>query len=237
VAGSPQTPAGGIRGRFRAHVRDEVKQVALRQLAEGGPQALSVNAIAKELGVSGPALYRYFANRDELLTGLVADAYHDLAAALAAATRPDHRLSPAERLRAFAHAYRAWVNAQPHRYRLLFAAPLPGYDAQSDRLVTASQEAMNVLLDVLTDFVRHAVNGESSTVGDQLDQWASDRRLPGAAPGLALRAVGIWTRLHGFVSLEIEGNFASMGLDPELLYDIEVTAILQAGTTGVGSER
>ena len=55
---------------------------ALRQLAEGGPQALSLNAIAKELGVSGPALYRYFAGRDELLTELVADAYDDLGAAL-----------------------------------------------------------------------------------------------------------------------------------------------------------
>jgi AcrR family transcriptional regulator len=224
----PETSAGGIRDRFRAHVRDEVKQVALRQLAKGGPQALSVNAIARELGVSGPALYRYFTNRDELLTDLVADSYHDLAAALATATRHDRRLRPAERLRAFANAYRAWANAQPHRYRLLFTAPLPGYDAQSDRLVAASQEAMNVLLDVLTGLVPRIVKGESTAVDDQLGQWTRDRRLAGTGPGLALRAVGIWTRLHGFVSLEIEGNFASMGLDPELLYDIEVTAILHA---------
>ena len=38
-----------------------MKKVALRQIADGGPQALSINAIGKELGVSGPALYRYFA--------------------------------------------------------------------------------------------------------------------------------------------------------------------------------
>jgi AcrR family transcriptional regulator len=46
---------------------------------------VSVSAIGKQLGVSGPALYRYFASRDELLTELVIDAYHDLADALAAA--------------------------------------------------------------------------------------------------------------------------------------------------------
>jgi AcrR family transcriptional regulator len=44
-----------------------------------------VNVIAEELGVSGPALYRYFAGRDALLTELIVDAYADLAAALTAA--------------------------------------------------------------------------------------------------------------------------------------------------------
>jgi len=48
----------GIRDRFRAQMLQEIKDAALRQLAEGGPQALSINAIAKELGVSGPALYK-----------------------------------------------------------------------------------------------------------------------------------------------------------------------------------
>ena len=72
-----------MRDRFREHVREDVKEVALEQLAGGGPQAISLNAIARRLGVSGPALYRYYSNRDELLTELVIDAYRDLAAALA----------------------------------------------------------------------------------------------------------------------------------------------------------
>jgi len=221
---------GGIRGRYREHVRDEVKQVALRQLAEGGPQALSVNAIGKELGVSGPALYRYFANRDELLTELVVDAYHDLAVALAEATR---RSRPTHRLRDLATAYRSWANAQPHRYRLLFVAPVPGYDAQSERLVSASQEAMNVLLDVLAGDATEPPAGTAAkppasiarALDRQLDRWARDRGLTGVSGALAHRAVIAWTRLHGLVSLEIEGNFASMGLDAGLLFDAEVRAL------------
>jgi AcrR family transcriptional regulator len=212
---------------------------------------VSVNAIAKELGVSGPALYRYFANRDELLTELIAEAYHDFAAALVTATRPTRRLGPPQRLRALAKAYRAWANAQPHRYRLLFSAPLPGYDAQSDLLVTASQEAMNVLLDVLTELEperepkpepeperepepepepepeRGPAKGGPNTLDDQLDRWARDRQLTNVSPDLALSAVVTWTHLHGLVSLEIEGNYASMGLDPELLFEAVVTTILQ----------
>ena len=159
-------------------VRAAVKKVALSQLQAGGPPAVALNAIARELGVSGPALYRYFRNRDALLTELVLDAYNDLADAL-------------EGAQSLAHAYRAWALAQPHRYRLLFAAPLPGYDAHQPELVAAAQRSMALLLKV-----------------------EPDRE----------RAVTLWSRMHGHVSLEIEGNFASMGLDPEALYAATLNA-------------
>src|SRR6478609_4943484 len=90
-------------------VRAAVKRVALAQLESGGPAAVALNAIARELGVSGPALYRYFSSRDALLTELVLDAYNDLADALAGAD-------------SLPRAYRAWALEEPHRYRLLFAA-------------------------------------------------------------------------------------------------------------------
>ena len=155
-------------------MRAEVKQLALDQLATGGPQALSINSIAKALGVSGPALYRYFRSRDDLLTELILDAYTDLAAAMGAA----------DDLTAMVAAYRGWAIAQPHRYRLLFAAPLPGYDAHDERLVAASQQVMEAVL-------------------RQTDQ---------------VTAITLWSRLHGLASLEIEGNFASMGVDPGPFY-------------------
>src|SRR5262245_35725711 len=115
-----------VRQRYRALVRDEVKAIALRQLAESGPAGVSVNAIARELGVSGPALYRYCASRDALLAELVIDAYDDLAAALrgAVAETPDRGARP--RFEALARAFRAWAVAQPDRYRLLYGPPLPG---------------------------------------------------------------------------------------------------------------
>ena len=131
-------------------MREEIKDAALRQLAEGGPAGVSVNAIGRELGVSGPALYRYFASRDALLTELVIDAYEDLAAALRD-TVSGRRAAPAARLRALARAYRAWAIAHPHRYGLLFGPPLPGHDAHSERIVAASDEAMAVLLAVLAE--------------------------------------------------------------------------------------
>src|ERR1035437_183539 len=136
---APEPPT--MRERYRAQVRGEVKQAALRQLAESGPAGLSVSAIGKQLGVSGPALYRYFASRDELLTELVIDAYDDLADARRPAESQPAGLDPPPRLEALARAYRSWALAQPHRYRLLFGPPMPGYDAHAQRLVDGSPAA------------------------------------------------------------------------------------------------
>jgi AcrR family transcriptional regulator len=199
-------------------VRDEVKRAALRQLAEGGPQALSINAIAKQLGVSGPALYRYFAGRDELLTELVVDAYDDLAEAVGNAAARTRGRPARDRLRALARAYRDWAVAHPHRYGLLFAEPVPGYDAHAQRLVDASQRAMNVLVDVLDDA---GAEVRSAALARELERWARSRGIDLNAP-VALRAVQVWARLHGFVSLEIGGNFTSMGLDSDKLFRAEL---------------
>ena len=207
-----------IRHRYRAQVRDEVKAAALRQLAEGGPQALSINAIAKELGVSGPALYRYFAGRDELLTELVVDSYDDLGRAVGDAADRARGRAARDRLRALARAYRKWALAQPHRYSLLFAAPVPGYDAQAERIVEASEHAMNVLVGVLGDA---GTEVPSAALARELERWARSRNIDASAP-VALRAVQVWARLHGFVSLEIGGNFASMGLDADQLFRAEL---------------
>jgi len=211
-----------IRERYRAQVRDEAKQAALAQLAQGGPAAVSISAIGKQLGVSGPALYRYFASRDELLTELVIDAYDDLAAALAEASDQVAGQDPRGRLEATARAYRAWALAQPHRYRLLYGPPLPGYDAHTQRIVEAAWPAMKVLLGALGENTHEA--GLPPPLAAQLTAWAQPHS-PGAGPATALRAVLAWSRLHGIVSLEIAGNFASMGLDAEQLFEIQLATL------------
>ena len=222
TAAQPGPVASGTsRGRFRRQVRDDVKEVALRQLQVGGAQAVSVNAIAKELGVSGPALYRYFSSRDELLAELITDAYHDLARAMGTAVA-DQQLSPDQRLWELARAYRAWAVGQPHRYRLLFRAPLPGYDPYTAQLVAAAHRSMEVLLALMKDLPAPSRAPASEALGVQFDRWVQARELEDVDSSLARRAVSVWARMHGLVSLEIDGNFASMGLDGESFYAAEL---------------
>jgi AcrR family transcriptional regulator len=205
-------------------VRAEIKQAALRQLAESGPGGLSVSAIGKELGVSGPALYRYFAGRDDLLTELVIDAYNDLADALSAAISHAPGQEPRARLEAMVRGYRSWALAEPHRYRLLFGPPLPGYDAHAERLVAASVAAMNLLLGTLREAGDRAPAPPSQPLASQLTAWAQTHAAD-VDPAIALRAILIWSRLHGLVSLEIAGNFASMGIDPDQIFEAQLPAL------------
>jgi hypothetical protein len=51
------------------------------------------------------------------------------------------------------------------------------------------------------------------------------RPRSGVEPTTALRAVFIWSWLHGFVSLEIAGNFASMGIDPGEIFRLQLAAL------------
>ncbi len=213
---------GSVRDRFRSQLIGEAKRVALRQLAEGGPTGVSVNAIAKELGMSGPALYRYFESRDALMTALITDAYRDLASALRAASTA----APEAPAAALATAYRRWALEQPHRYRLLFAAPLMGHDAHRKELVDAAQKAMDVLWEVVSSVAIPVQATIAIELEKQLTTWVAEREGHVAStPTAALQAIATWTTMHGHVRLEIDGNYASMGLDPGLLFDAALPEI------------
>jgi len=219
------TPMLSRRDRYRTATREEAKGIALRQLAEGGTDALSLNAIGKEMGITGPALYRYFASRDALLTDLIIDAYGDFAAAVEAVAQAG---DDAGYLRALAAAVRAWALAQPHRYLLLYGTPVPGYVAPEGTVPLARRILAPFLaaLAVLPS-PADATDSQLAVLDAQFTAAARDQ-IPGA---LMRRGVVWWTRMHGLLSLEIEGHFVGMGFDPALLYDAEVAALLADGGT------
>lgn len=213
----------GRRARLHAATREEAKGIALRQLAEGGIAALSLNAIGREMGLTGPALYRYFAGRDALLTDLIRDAYGDLAAAIEAVAPPGDAADPASTLRALAAAFRAWALAQPHRYLLIYGTPVPGYVAPPDTVALARR--------ILAPFLAALPAPDDppdprlGALDAQFVAWA--RATGQDAAGTTLRrGVTWWTRLHGILGLELAGHFAGMGFDPALLFDAEVAALL-----------
>jgi AcrR family transcriptional regulator len=221
----PATP----RERARAATMKEAKKIALRQLAAGGVEAISLKAIALELGLTGPAIYRYFTSRDELLTDLIVGAYDDLAASLDATAKATTTRSGPAQVHAMADAYRAWALAQPHRYRLLFSAPVPGYDANARRLVDAADRSMATFLDVYARTAGSPVDEKlPKALTRQLRDWALKHKRDPRDPGTLYRGLTTWTRLHGLVSLEIAGAFASMGIDANTVFHREVDALATA---------
>ncbi|MFB6564318.1 TetR/AcrR family transcriptional regulator [Streptomyces sp. NPDC056400] len=220
MTGSTKTP----RERYRQQVREEVKEKAWQQIAGSGASALSLNAIAKQMGMSGPALYRYFANRDELITELIRDAYRSLADAFVAA---DGAGAGRPGLAGLAQVLRTWALADPHRYFLVYGTPVPGYHAPPDVTVIAS-ELMSVLLDACAAAVPTATpDEEPHAVEEHLAAhraWAGSH--PDAPPSALHLALTFWSRLHGVLSLELAGHFTGMGLDPALLFATEVDRLV-----------
>ncbi|KOY54772.1 TetR/AcrR family transcriptional regulator [Streptomyces sp. XY332] len=228
MTGSAKTP----RERYRQQVREEVKEKAWQQIAGTGASALSLNAIAKQMGMSGPALYRYFANRDELITELIRDAYRSLADAFIAVGDGGDggdggdRGAGRARLAALAQVLRRWALEDPHRYFLIYGTPVPGYHAPQDITAIAS-EMMSVLLDACTAAGPDPAPGgelhasEGHLAGHR--EWAGSH--PDAPPSALRLALAFWSRLHGVLSLELAGHFTGMGLDPALLFAAEVDGL------------
>ncbi|MEU9339777.1 TetR/AcrR family transcriptional regulator [Streptomyces sp. NPDC048278] len=215
------TDAVSPRERYRAQVRADIKARAWEQIAKSGASGLSLNAIAKELGMSGPALYRYYGSRDELITELIRDAYRGLADTCRAAA------DSAAGIRGLAHALRRWALDDPQRYFLVYGTPVPGYHAPED-ITGIAQEIMGALLDVCAAAEPEAPAPVSAGFTAHLSQhreWAGGHPAP---PGVLRRALAFWTRVHGVLSLELAGHFTGMGFDPDRLFDAEVAEL----TTG-----
>lgn len=213
---------------YREQTRAEIMTIGLRQIADGGAEALSLNAIAKEMAVSGAALYRYFAGRDDLLAALVVQAYEDLAEALEASAAKRHKSGPA-RVHAVAAAYRAWAIGQPHRYRLVFSTRLNSDRLASNDVVVASQRSMNVFLGALGSLPPHPRStgrAVSAALSAQLEAWHRHSDEPALPPETLRLGMACWTRLHGVMSLELDGHLSATNVDPALLYRAEVEDII-----------
>ncbi len=189
----------------RAAVLADIKDRALGQLAAHGPEGLSLNGIARDMGMTGPALYRYVRSRDDLITHLVIDGYRDLADAMEAAA--EAQSGGPKAIRAIAHAIRDWARAQPSHYGLLFGPPLPGYVAPDTTVVEAARGFWTMgaaLREVLVD---RRLPRMSRSVRADLDTFTGP--TPAGAPMIELVFDG-WSRVHGWVALEINGQFRKL---------------------------
>jgi AcrR family transcriptional regulator len=120
------------RERQRQATLQEIVEAANEQLRLVGPQGLTLSAVARELGMTAPALYRYVDGVDGLITLLIADGYSDLAEQLETAAGSRGADDPGGRFLQVAEAGRDWARNDPARWGLLFGSPLPGYAAPED---------------------------------------------------------------------------------------------------------
>lgn len=141
------TKIQGARERARGEITTAIKDEARRQLAAHGAAKLSLRAVARELGMVSSALYRYFPNRDDLLTALITDSYDALGAAAEAALAHSAEQGDAHlaRWQAVCRAVRGWALDHPHEYALIYGSPVPGYAAPETTTGPAARAALTLI--------------------------------------------------------------------------------------------
>ena len=209
------------RERVRAELTAEITDAARRQLAEVGAAALSLRAVARDVGMVSSAVYRYFPSRDDLLTRLIIDGYDDLGAAAEAADVPS--AAPLERWMAVCRAVRAWAFAHPHEYALLYGSPVPGYRAPEDTVPAASRVGVvlgRILGEAAVAGVLPPAAGERD---DGLVSADAVAVLGGEHPAIdetvRVRALLAWSAVFGTISFELFGHFVGSVEDGDRYFD------------------
>lgn len=141
---------GTPRQRAREQTLEDITRIGRRHLAEVGAAALSLRAVARELGVVSSAVYRYVANRDDLLTLLVVDAFTELGDEVEAAVGAAGSAA-VDRFSALAHAVRAWAVGEPSRWALLYGSPVPGYAAPAERTSAQGTRVITIFAHIMDD--------------------------------------------------------------------------------------
>jgi AcrR family transcriptional regulator len=213
------------------NLQEAIKEVAWKQIAEYGAPALSLRAIARQLKITAPAIYNYFPDRDALVTALIVDAFTSFGdwQLEARDSVPEEEL--AGRMKAIGLAYRDWAHAFPQRYQLIFGTPIPGYEGPMEKIFPSSARSLSALVSVVEGLrVAGKLNVDSfpkvkSEYKISFEQWKIDG---GNADLLSLSvAMIIWARVHGIVSLEIQGNLPPFGPKGDALYRYELQSIYQ----------
>ncbi len=171
-------------------------------MAEHGPGALSLRALAAAAGTSTSAVYALFGGKAALLDAVYAEAFRRLHTHLAAVPATG---DPAADLVALGLAYRDAALASPHLYPVMFGQASSGLDPDAP-----ARQAAREALEVLAATIRRGVRAGVFPPG-------SDRRLTLAA----------WALVHGLVSLELDGRLPPGGRPAA-----DYRAILRATVTG-----
>lgn len=235
--GSRQT--GSRRERLRRATLEEIHAAARKLLVEQGSAAVTVNAVARQVGMSGPALYHYYSGHDELVGAVTAGFFRELTAAVEQGRDSRADAPTGKRLLAACRAMRAWAVAHPAEFGWIFANPVAPPDRRPDS--SRHQAALRfeyVLLDLVAELWRtrgFPVPDLAALPASQREQLIAysesiDGRLP---PEAAHVFLSCWIRLYGLLCMEVlhQLDFAYTDAEPvfeECLRDLAVTLDLAA---------
>ena len=193
------------REKLRDATREEIMSTAWKQIGEVGASGLSLRGIAREMGMTAPGLYRYYKDRDALVTALLMDAFGSFTSALETGCGTRKADDHAGRFRMMCKSYFQWAVQNPQHYMLLFGTPIQGYFF-AEELGPVARRSFLVLQGVIGEaFKAGKVKGEVAALKLPTSLKSHYEALgklgmpyTGVVTQLALSA---WSMIHGMTSL------------------------------------
>jgi|SRR5271166_84315 len=171
----------------------------------GSDEAVTLRAVAREIGIAAPSIYAHFADRDAIVMAVVLRVFDELSDAIetgTAAAGPD----PVRRLVAGCEAYLAYGLDHPARYGVLFTqrAMSPEEYCQPVSLgpggrpvLAFGAESFALLVQAIEECVAAGASASTDTVADATAVWVALHgtvTLRTALPGFPWPDLGAFTR-------------------------------------------
>jgi len=228
-------PSLSRRERLRTAAVAEIKSLARGLLVSGGPHAISLRAIARDMGMTAPAIYRYFPSLDGLIAELTEDLYDELRETIEAARDALPEEDPVARLADMARAFRSWSVAHPAEFGLMFGNPVPGVTRFEDDCATADHAGARFGAPFLTAFGQAWRTQQFPTppvdfIEAQLGPHVGPYRELHSAADVPIEVIYIylsaWTRLYGLVAMEVFGHMQWAVDSVHPLFEVELAAFI-----------
>ncbi len=201
-------------------------------MAQLGTAGLALRPIARELGLTATALYRYFPSLDDLITALIVEAFNALADSLETARNGAAQAPVLERLRTVLLAYREYAVSHPTDFELIYGSPIPGYDAPREVTVPAASRSLTAIVPLLEEALQTGALTPAPpydvlppAAQDQLTRLREHDGYPESERALYLTVVG-WTVIHGMIMLELFGHTPPLIGDPAEFYAAQVDRLI-----------
>ncbi len=223
--------ARNARERVRQELTSEIVAAARVRLETDGAPALSLRAVARDLGMVPSALYRYFPSRDALLTRLILDSYEALGSACEAAAGQSG--SASARILATSRGIRSWGVTHPHEWALLFGSPVPGYAAPEETIAQALRIPAALSAPLAAAHAAGRLTGRPIGPVPSAEVEAAlapvrEALLAGMPSAVVSWATLIYVAVLGATSLELFGHFRNGILDPAAVLDHQIACLLAA---------
>jgi len=227
------------RAKWREATLQEIRATARRLLVTHGTAAVTFNAIAREMGFSGPAMYRYYASHDELIGALTQDFYRELTAAIREARDAHAGQTPQAGILAMCRTMRGWAVAHRAEFGWIFASRIPAPGGPRTEAVqdVAGSELGHLFLALVAEvwearrFPVPELGRLAPSMRRQLQAYAAKEggRLPPQAMHVFLAC---WIRLYGLLCMEVFGQLSFAYTDMEPVFEECLQALCAA--LGVG---